>query len=86
MPTEIGSEHQIIKDYTVKNLIITIISTATIVGSVMSTYFNLKSNISDVQNHQETTERVNEIRLKVLEGEVSLMQQQIAEFKDNNAK
>src|ERR1700712_2754261 len=76
-------EHKELKGITVKNMFVTIISTASIVASVMTTYFNLKSDVSDLRARQETTDRVNEIRLKVLESQVSILQQQVQEIKYN---
>ncbi|WP_184548789.1 hypothetical protein [Mucilaginibacter sp. FT3.2] len=49
----------------------------------MTTYFQLKGDIKDVRSIQETQNRVNEIRLKVLEGEVTILQQEVRELKDN---
>ncbi len=68
-------EHKELKGITVKNIIVTIVSTASIVVSVMTTYFN-----------HETTERINEIRLKVLESEVGVLQQEIQEIKYKQLK
>jgi hypothetical protein len=79
-------EHKELKGITIKNIIVTIISTASIVVSVMTTYFNLKSDMSELQEHQETTERVNEIRLKVLESQVSLLQQEVQQIKYKQLK
>ena len=76
-------EHKELKGITVKNMLVTIISTASIVASVMTTYFNLKSDVSDLRNHQETIDRVNDIRLKVLESEVNILQQQVQQIKYN---
>lgn len=76
-------EHKELKGITVKNMFVTIFSTASIVASVMTTYFNLKSDVNEVRNRQETTDRVNEIRLKVLESQVSILQQQVQEIKYN---
>jgi hypothetical protein len=76
-------EHKELKGITVKNMLVTIISTASIVASVMTTYFNLKSDVSDLRNRQETINRVNDIRLKVLESQVNILQQQIQEIKYN---
>jgi cell division protein FtsL len=73
-------EHQELKGITVKNLIVTIASTASIVISVMTTYFQLKNDIHDVRNQQETQARINEIRLKVLEGNVAMLRQQVDEI------
>jgi hypothetical protein len=74
-------EHQELKGITIKNIIVTVVSTASIVISVMTTYFNLKNDVSQLRDHQETTDRVNEIRLKVLESEVNILQQQVQEIK-----
>lgn len=73
-------EHKELKGITIRNMVVTITSTASIVAAVMTTYFNLQSNISDIKNKQETTERVNEIRLKVLEGQVAVLQQEVQEL------
>jgi cell division protein FtsL len=72
-----------IRGITLKNITVTIISTISIVVSVMTTYFQLKGDIRDVRSTQETQNRVNEIRLKVLEGEVAILQQEVRELKDN---
>ncbi len=74
-------EHKELKGITIKNIIVTIISTASIVVSVMTTYFNLKNDMNELRDHQETTDRVNEIRLKVLESQVSVLQQEVQEIK-----
>ena len=76
-------EHQELKGITVKNIIVTIVSTASIVASVMTTYFNLKNDMNQLRDRQETTDRVNEIRLKVLESQVNILQQQVQEIKYN---
>jgi len=67
-------EHQQLKGLTVKNFIVTIVSTASIVVSVMTTYFGLKSDISDVKAQ-------NEVRMKALEIEVSFLQAEMVELK-----
>jgi len=76
-------EQHEIRGITLKNITVTIISTISIVVSVMTTYFQLKGDIKDVRSTQETQSRVNEIRLKVLEGEVTILQQEVRELKDN---
>jgi hypothetical protein len=76
-------EQHEIRGITLKNITVTIISTVSIVVSVMTTYFQLKGDIKDVRSIQETQNRINEIRLKVLEGEVTILQQEVRELKDN---
>lgn len=75
-------EQHEIRGITLKNITVTIISTISIVVSVMTTYFQLKGDIKDVRSTQETQNRVNEIRLKVLEGEVTILQQEVRELKE----
>jgi len=79
-------EHRELKGITVKNLVVTIVSTASIVASVMTTYFGLKNDIHDVKSAQETQARVYELRLKMLESEVSVLQKQIDEIKPGNSE
>jgi putative exporter of polyketide antibiotics len=79
-------EHKELKGITIKNIIVTIISTASIVVSVMTTYFNLKNDMNELRDRQETTDRVNEIRLKVLESQVSVLQQEVQEIKYKQLK
>ena len=74
-------EHQELKGITVKNLVVTIMSTASIVASVMTTYFGLKTDIQEVKTSQQTESRINNIRIKVLEDEVALLQKRIDEIK-----
>lgn len=77
-------EHRQLRGITLKNLIVTIMSTASIVASVMTTYFQLKGDINDVKMRQETQSRVNEIRLKVLEGQVAILQTEVEQLKKQN--
>ena len=77
-------EHQQLKGITIKNLIVTIISTASIVVSVMTTYFQLKGDIYAVKLSQEAQNRVNEVRLKVLEGQVAVLQTEVEQLKKHN--
>jgi len=74
-------EHKELKGITLKNLLVTIISTASIVASVMTTYSQLKGDIHDVRISQETQSRVYDIRLRVLETQVTVLQRQVDEIK-----
>ncbi|SDE88834.1 hypothetical protein SAMN05216464_110196 [Mucilaginibacter pineti] len=77
-----GIEHTQLRGITIKNMIVTIVSTAGIVISVMTSYFALKSDISEVKSNTETTTRVNEVRLKMLESQVALLQQEVNQLKE----
>jgi hypothetical protein len=79
-------EHREIKGITLKNILVTVVSTISIVMSVMTTYFQLKSDIKDVRSTQEIQSRINEIRLKILEGQVAVLQQDVNKLKDNKKR
>ena len=70
-----------LKGITIKNIVVTIISTASIVTSVMASYFQLKSDISEVKVRQEAQTRINEVRLRVLEGQVTVLQREVEDIK-----
>ena len=70
-------EHRELKGITIKNLLVTIASTASIVASVMTTYFGLKSDIQEVRVSQQTEAKINNIRIKILEGQVTLLQKEV---------
>jgi len=74
-------EHRELKGITVRILIVTILSTASIVASVMTTYFQLKEDVTNIRLNQETQNRVNDVRLKVLENQVTVLQRQVDEIK-----
>ncbi|GAA4905802.1 hypothetical protein [Mucilaginibacter defluvii] len=73
-------EHKEIKGITLKNLVVTIFSMISIVVSVMATYFKLQIDISELKTEQQAQSRISEIRLKVLEEQVALLQQQMKEI------
>lgn len=73
-------EHKEIKGITLKNLAVTVFSMISIVVSVMGTYFKLQIDLSELKTQQEAQSRISEIRLKVLEEQVALLQQQMKEI------
>lgn len=79
-------EHRELKGITIKNLVVTIVSTASIVVSVMTSYFQLKGDINEIRTAQESQSRINELRLKVLEGNVAVLQQQVREINNKQIK
>ena len=79
-------EHQELKGITLKNLVVTVISTASIVASVMTTYFGLKNDISEIKSSQETETKIYNIRIKILEDDVALLQKKVDEIKVKNAE
>lgn len=79
-------EHRQLKGITIKNIVVTIISTASIVTSVMASYFQLRSDISEVKVQQEAQTRINEVRLRVLEGQVTVLQREVEDIKSAKTK
>lgn len=75
-------EHREIRGITIRNMIVTIASTISIVISVMTGYFQLKGDIQDIRSSQETQMRVTELRLKVIENQVAILQQDVAKLKE----
>ena len=73
-------ENHQLKGITLKNIFVTIVSTASIVASVMTTYFGLKADIATIKSSQETDARINNLRIKVLEDRVTLLQKQVSEI------
>ncbi|MCD8740374.1 hypothetical protein LT679_07150 [Mucilaginibacter roseus] len=73
-------EHKEIKGITLKNLIVTVFSMISIVVSVMGTYFKLQIDLSELKTEQAAQSRISEVRLKVLEEQVALLQQQMKEI------
>jgi hypothetical protein len=64
---------------------LTIFSTASIVVAVMTTYFQLKGDIKDVRVQNEAQTKINDIRLRVLEGQVALLQKQVEDIKNEQS-
>jgi hypothetical protein len=79
-------EHQELRGITIRNLVVTIFSTASIVASVMTTYFGLKTDIREIKTTQATDTRINNIRLKILEDNVALLQKEVDEIKLSNSQ
>ena len=77
-------EHQQLKGITIKHVIMTVISTASIVASVMTTYFELKGDISELNMRQDTQKRVSEIRLKLLESQVAVLQTEVEQLQKHH--
>ena len=70
-------EQRELKGITIRNLLVTIVSTASIVASVITTYWQLKTDVHEIKITQEAQTRVNDIRLKYLETQLAILQQQM---------
>jgi hypothetical protein len=73
-------ENHQIKGITIKNVVVTIISTASIVTSVVTSYFGLKTDIQTIKSAQETEAKINGIRIKILEDQAAFLQKEINEI------
>lgn len=74
-------EQRELRGITIKNIVVTILSTASIVATVMASYFQLRGDIHDLTTRQEAQNRVNEVRLQVLEGQVAVLQREVEAIK-----
>jgi|SRR6185503_846825 len=74
-------EHRELKGITIRNLAVTIMGTASMVASVMTTYFGLRSDIRDISTTQKTEERIYNMRIKLLEDQMVLLQREVDEIK-----
>jgi len=74
-------EQRELKGITIRNLLVTIVSTASIVASVITTYWQLKTDVHEIKITQEAQNRVSDIRLKYLETQLALLQQQMEGIK-----
>jgi len=74
-------ENHQLKGITIKNVVVTIVSTASIVASVVTTYFGLKTDIQTIKASQEAEARVNNLRISILESEVTLLQKEVDEIR-----
>lgn len=78
-------EHRELRGITIKNLAVTLMGTASIVASVMTTYFGLRDEIRDIGATQKTEERIYNIRIKMLEDQMVLLQREVDEIKFGKA-
>ncbi len=54
--------------------------------NMMTTYFGLKTDIREIKDTQQMETRVNNLRLKVLENQVAMLQKQVDEIKLSGVK
>jgi len=78
--SEVGFEHNQLRGITIKNMIVTIVCTASIVVSVMTTYFNLKSGQDAIQYTQDKQNIVTDLRLRAIEAQIVVINKQIEEL------
>lgn len=79
-------ENRPIRGFTVKNIIMVVMSTASIVYTVVTTSNDIREQIKDLKNQQETVNRVNDIRLKILETDVTILKQEVQALQQNQAQ
>lgn len=74
-------EHKELKGITIRNLMVTIMGTASIVTSVVTTYLGLRSDIRDLSITQKTDSRIYDLKIKALEDELAIIQDELDELK-----
>lgn len=78
-------EHKELRGITIKNLVVTIMGTASIVTSVVTTYLGLRSDIHDLSITQKTESRIYDLKIKALENELAIMQDEFDALKYHQA-
>ena len=74
-------EHKELKGITIRNLVVTLMGTASIVTSVVTTYLGLRSDIHDLSITQKTESRIYDLKIKALENELAIMQDELDDLK-----
>jgi hypothetical protein len=82
MAPEPGFEHSQLRGITIKNMIVTIVCTATLVSTIMTAYFGIRSDIKDIRDNQNTYDKITDLRLKAIEDRQNLLELQIRQIKD----
>lgn len=76
-----GFEHNQLRGITIKNMIVTIVCTATLVTTILTTYFGLKDDMKDIRDNQNTYNKITDLRLKAIEDRQNFFELQISEMK-----
>lgn len=75
-----GFEHSQLKGITIKNMIVTVVCTATIVASVLGSYNALKNDLIEQRYSQEEQNKILDIRIRVVEDQQKILSQQIRDL------
>jgi hypothetical protein len=76
-------EHTELRGITIKNMLVTVVSTASIVASLATAYYNLKNDITGVKNEQNTENKVYDMRLKIVESEIAILQTEVHQMREH---
>lgn len=71
--TPLGIENQEIKGITVKNMIVTVLCTISVVSTALFTYYS-----------QQTQNAITNLRIEVIEKRMILLEQQVQDLKENH--
>jgi len=66
-----GIEHTQLKGLTIKNMIVTILCTASIVGTILGTFYGLRNDYA-----------LMDLRLKVAEAQITIINQQLSDLRN----
>lgn len=77
-----GFEHRQLRGITIKNMMVTIVCTASIVISIMTAYFGLRTDMKDIQDNQNTYNKITDLRLKAVEDRQNMLDLEITELKN----
>jgi hypothetical protein len=86
MAPEPGFEHSQLKGITIKNMLVTIACTATIVSSGMGAYFGLQKSIDRATYKQDEQNKIFDLRLKTVEDHQKLIDIQLQDLQQVKRK
>jgi len=74
-------EHRELKGITLRNSLITIGSTISIVVTLLTNYYSLKSDMKDIKWQSQTDKQVTQLQIKVLESRIATLEIDIKDLK-----
>lgn len=72
-----------IRGLSIKSIFWLVSCTVTIMLSILTSYFSLKAQIREVQVSKDSDSRYNDLRMKVLEQKVDVLDIQLKEIKES---
>jgi hypothetical protein len=79
-----GFEYTPLKGVNIKNAIVTVICTASIVGSVLMSYYGIMGKIDNNNYNQQTAQKITDLRLITLQDQITIINHRLDEMMTEN--
>lgn len=76
-----GFEHSQLRGITIKNMMVTIVCTATLVSTILASYYGIRDDMKDIKDNQNTYNKITDLRLKAIEDRQNILEMQIGELR-----